>query len=192
MRSYCTVETPSPPKKQQAKQQAAQSTIGNLDIRVGRILEVSRHPDADSLYVERIDVGEAEPRTIISGLVKYMKEDELKFSNVLVICNLPAKAMRGVSSNGMLLAASTTIGEETKVQVIRPPAESAPGEKIVFEGEQGEVIPSISGNRLEKILKRCFVGEDGVPKYKTAEGEDLAFKTSSGVCSSALKNANIS
>lgn len=39
-----------------------------LDIRVGKIVEVSKHPDADSLYVEKIDLGEAVPRTIVSGL----------------------------------------------------------------------------------------------------------------------------
>lgn len=37
-----------------------------LDIRVGKIVEVSKHPDADSLYVEKIDLGEAVPRTIVS------------------------------------------------------------------------------------------------------------------------------
>lgn len=39
-----------------------------LDIRVGKIIEVSKHPDADSLYVEKIDLGEAVPRTIVSSL----------------------------------------------------------------------------------------------------------------------------
>ena len=41
------------------------------------IKSVYKHPEADSLYVEEIDVGEPELRTVVSGLVKYMKEDEL-------------------------------------------------------------------------------------------------------------------
>lgn len=49
-----------------------------LDIRVGRILKAWRHPEADSLYVEEVDVGEAEPRTICSGLVNYIPLDHLQ------------------------------------------------------------------------------------------------------------------
>lgn len=46
--------------------------ISRLDIRVGIITKVQKHPDADSLYVEEIDVGEPTPRTVVSGLVKYI------------------------------------------------------------------------------------------------------------------------
>lgn len=51
-------------------------------------VSVARHPDADSLYVEKIDVGEAEPRTVCSGLVKYMKEEDILGQSVIVFCNL--------------------------------------------------------------------------------------------------------
>lgn len=46
-----------------------------LDIRVGKIIEVSKHPDADSLYVEKIDLGEAVPRTIVSSLINIFVEN---------------------------------------------------------------------------------------------------------------------
>lgn len=59
-----------------------------IDMRVGKVLEVSRHPDADSLYVEKIDVGEAEPRTVCSGLVKYMKEEDIAGATIIVIVSL--------------------------------------------------------------------------------------------------------
>jgi hypothetical protein len=49
---------------------------------VGKILKAWKHPEADSLYVEEVDVGEAEgPRTICSGLVKYVPEEELQVGN---------------------------------------------------------------------------------------------------------------
>lgn len=51
-----------------------------LDIRVGRILKAWRHPEADSLYVEEVDVGESEPRTICSGLVNYIPLEQLQVS----------------------------------------------------------------------------------------------------------------
>ena len=43
-----------------------------IDVRVGKVLKAFKHEDADKLYVEEIDLGEAEPRTICSGLVPYM------------------------------------------------------------------------------------------------------------------------
>lgn len=73
-------------KKQQAKstggkQKAAveqEITITRLDIRVGLITKAQKHPDADSLYVEEIDVGESQPRTVVSGLVKYIPIEEMQ------------------------------------------------------------------------------------------------------------------
>lgn len=50
---------------------------------------VKKHPEADSLYVESIDIGEAEPRTVCSGLVKYMTEDEIRGATIIVIVCFP-------------------------------------------------------------------------------------------------------
>ena len=55
-------------------------TISRLDIRVGLITKVEKYPDADSLYVEEIDVGEAAPRTVVSGLVNYILLEKLQVS----------------------------------------------------------------------------------------------------------------
>lgn len=53
--------------------------VSRIDLRVGRIVSCEQHPDADSLYVEQIDCGEAEgPRTIVSGLVKYVPLEEMQ------------------------------------------------------------------------------------------------------------------
>lgn len=65
-----------------------------------------QHPDADSLYVEKIDVGEAEPRTVVSGLVQFAPREELQDRLVVVLCNLKPQKMRGIESKGMLLCAS--------------------------------------------------------------------------------------
>lgn len=54
-------------------------SITRLDIRVGLIKKAEKHPDADSLYVEQIDVGE-ETRTVVSGLVKHIPLDEMQVS----------------------------------------------------------------------------------------------------------------
>lgn len=53
-------------------------SITRLDIRVGLIRKAEKHPDADALYVEEIDVGEEQTRTVVSGLVKYIPLDEMQ------------------------------------------------------------------------------------------------------------------
>lgn len=94
-----------------AAQPVAETEDGphRLDIRVGKIVEVSKHPDADSLYVEKIDLGEAVPRTIVSGLAKYVSIEQMKDRSVAVLCNLKPAKMRGVESQGMVLCASTYV-----------------------------------------------------------------------------------
>lgn len=77
-----------------------------LDIRVGKVVEVGRHPDADTLYVLKIDLGEAQPRTIISGLVKFVSIEDLDQRLVAVLCNLKPSKMRGILSEGMVLCTS--------------------------------------------------------------------------------------
>lgn len=77
-----------------------------LDIRVGKIVEVSKHPDADALYVEKVDLGEEAPRTIISGLVNFIPIEEMQNRMVVVLCNLKPAKMRGIESHGMVLCAS--------------------------------------------------------------------------------------
>lgn len=78
-----------------------------LEIRIGRIVEIGKHPEADSLYVEKVDLGESSgPRTIVSGLVEYCSSDYLLNRDVVVLCNLKPRALKGIVSQGMLLCAS--------------------------------------------------------------------------------------
>lgn len=62
--------------------------VRKLDFRIGKIVEINKHPDADSLYVEKIDCGEEAPRTVVSGLVNHVPIDEMKERIVMVLCNL--------------------------------------------------------------------------------------------------------
>jgi tRNA-binding EMAP/Myf-like protein len=61
-------------KKQQPLAGSADSKpidVSRLDLRIGCIITAKKHPDADSLYVEEVDVGETAPRTVVSGLVNH-------------------------------------------------------------------------------------------------------------------------
>uniref|UniRef100_UPI00358EDA7D aminoacyl tRNA synthase complex-interacting multifunctional protein 1 isoform X1 n=2 Tax=Myxine glutinosa TaxID=7769 RepID=UPI00358EDA7D len=108
--------------------------ISRLDLRVGLILEAHRHPDADTLYVESIDVGEATPRTIISGLVQHIPLEQMQKRLVVVLCNLKPVKMRGIVSQGMVMCASSP----DKVEILDPPGDSLPGERVACPGFAGE------------------------------------------------------
>jgi tRNA-binding EMAP/Myf-like protein len=51
--------------------------VSNLDMRVGKIVKCEKHPDADSLYVEQIDLGEGKFRNVCSGLVKFIPIEQV-------------------------------------------------------------------------------------------------------------------
>lgn len=70
-------------KKAPAEAKNLPVDVSRLDIRVGVISDVKKHPDADSLYVEQIDVGEAAPRTVVSGLVNFIPIEEMQVLNFI-------------------------------------------------------------------------------------------------------------
>ena len=82
--------------------------LSKVELTVGQIKEVSRVENADKLYKLLVDVGETEPRTIVTGLVPYYKEEELLNKQIVVVTNLKPAKLRGIMSNGMLLAAGET------------------------------------------------------------------------------------
>ena len=87
--------------------------LEKVELKVGKILEASRIEGANKLYCLKVDLG-TEKRTIVSGLVPYYTEEELINKNVVVVTNLKPAKLRGIESNGMLLAA----GEGDNVKLI--------------------------------------------------------------------------
>ncbi|XP_050067384.1 aminoacyl tRNA synthase complex-interacting multifunctional protein 1 [Anopheles maculipalpis] len=122
--------------------------VGRLDMRVGRIVHVSRHPDADSLYVEKIDCGEPNgPRTVISGLVKYVPIEQMENRLVVALCNLKPAKMRGILSEAMVMCASSP----DKVEILAPPEGSVPGDLVHVEGYPR--VPDVVMNPKKKIFE---------------------------------------
>ncbi|CAG9461216.1 unnamed protein product [Pedinophyceae sp. YPF-701] len=171
---------------------AAEPVEQFLDIRVGKIIEVAEHPDADSLYVEKIDLGEEDgPRTIVSGLKEFVAQEDLKDRMVIVLANLKARNMRGIKSHGMVLCASNDAHDQ--VEPLLPPAEAAIGERCWF-GEAAEQEEPAKENRVQK--KKYW--ETVQPDLKTS-GECVAtykgetMMTSAGaVKAPSLSSASIS
>ncbi|MCK4808097.1 MAG: methionine--tRNA ligase subunit beta [Candidatus Aenigmarchaeota archaeon] len=83
---------------------ASYEDFSKLEIRVGTVIDVNDHPDADKLYVLTVDIG-TETRQIVAGMRKYYTPDEIKGKQIAVIVNLDPAVIRGVESQGMLLAA---------------------------------------------------------------------------------------
>lgn len=97
-------------------------TPARLDLRVGLMKSVSKHPDADTLYVEEVDLGEPTgPRQVVSGLVKYLTPEDILGKYVVLVCNLKPAKMRGVESQAMVLCADDGA---SKVELVQPPAGS--------------------------------------------------------------------
>ncbi|MEK6915027.1 MAG: methionine--tRNA ligase subunit beta [Nanoarchaeota archaeon] len=99
-----------------------------IDLRVGTILEVENHPKADKLYILKVDLGEPIARTIVAGLRTYYTHEDLKGKQAIFVANLEPVVLRGVESNGMILAASNE--EKTNVFFIKPEKQISPGSKI--------------------------------------------------------------
>ena len=77
--------------------------LGRFQLTCGRITQVAPHPHSDRLYELRVDLGEAQPRTIVAGLTQHYTEADLLGRKVVVLANLPAAEIRGVLSQGMVL-----------------------------------------------------------------------------------------
>lgn len=91
--------------------------FGKLDLRVATVLDVAPHPNADRLYVLQLQVG-AERKQIVAGVRKFYGVDELRGRKIVIVNNLEPTVIRGVESNGMLLAASNA--EKTALSLIGP------------------------------------------------------------------------
>jgi aminoacyl tRNA synthase complex-interacting multifunctional protein 1 len=155
--------------------------ICQIEFKVGRIVKVWPHPDADKLWCEEIDVGESEPRQICSGLRPYYDEAGMLGRRLLVVANLKAKNLKGFKSHGMVLCASEGSDDNRRVQFVEPPEGATLGEVVQFEGLP-TVVPA-SGAQVEK--KKMF--EEAAKGMKTNdkfEGtwEGHVFMTSAGPC----------
>jgi aminoacyl tRNA synthase complex-interacting multifunctional protein 1 len=153
-------------EKAEKKQEKVDTPKGpdpsRIDLRVGVIVKIARHENADSLYVEQIDLGEEQPRTVCSGLVKWLKEDQLLNKKVICVCNLKPAKMRGVESSAMVLCATST--DDTMLECIQPPPNAAPGSRVYIQGfEQPE--PEVVLNPKKKQWETVQLG------YKIVNGE---------------------
>lgn len=101
--------------------------FAKLDLRVATVEEVAPHPNADRLYVLKIKVGD-EHKQIVAGVRKFYGIDELRGRKIVVVNNLEPSVIRGVESNGMLLAASTA--DKAVLALVSPDRQIDDGSRV--------------------------------------------------------------
>lgn len=110
------------PKKEEIKEEITIDDFSKVELKVGTIIECEKHPKADRLLVEKIDMGE-EIRQVVSGIANTYKPEELIGKQVIVVTNLKPVKLRGVDSNGMILCVSSEKG----LSIISPVTEMPNG-----------------------------------------------------------------
>ncbi|KAF8526237.1 nucleic acid-binding protein [Hysterangium stoloniferum] len=141
-----------------------------IDLRVGHIVDVKKHPDADGLYVEQIDLGETTgPRTVVSGLVNYIPIEQMQDKWLVVVCNLKPANMRGVKSHAMVLCATHKDGKDAGIEIIDPPKNAKPGDRVYFEGQYENDTP------LEQLNPKKKIFETIQPGFITLESKEAAW-----------------
>ena len=96
-----------------------------MELVIGEITEVNDHPNADKLYVLKVTLGNEE-RELVAGIKPYYSKEELMGKQIVVIKNLQPAVIRGVKSEGMLLAAQDSQG----VSILIPDRRVENGAKI--------------------------------------------------------------
>jgi methionine--tRNA ligase beta chain len=105
----------------------AYDDFAKVELRVAKVLEARPHPNADKLLLLQVDLGEEAPRQIVAGIKAHYSPESLVGKKIVVVANLAPAMLRGETSNGMLLAASS--GEKVVLLTVDD-LDCLPGSKI--------------------------------------------------------------
>jgi len=142
--------------KAKAPNAPAADPFSLVHLKVAEVEEVEDHPNADSLYVLRLRLGE-ETRTVCAGLKKHMAKEELRGRKVVVVYNLKPANLRGVESKGMILAAEAEGGKLAPVV----PEHGKPGDDVTAEGLASMPKPDLTLKEFEKASLSVKSGRVG-------------------------------
>lgn len=168
-------DMPEIPKKEEKKPEKKVEITGpfadfrKLDIRVAQIVWIDDHPDADKLYQMKVDVGEDEPRSIVAGLKAYYKKEEMLNRKVLCLKNLKPRKLRGIKSEGMLLAADDEDIGGTTVLLLKPSQDLPNGTPMNSGLENSE--SKIEYEDFAKVKFKVSTVKDG--KFNLDGGKDI-------------------
>lgn len=133
-----------------------------LNLKIAEIIDIKEHPEADKLYILQVDLG-TERRQLVAGLKPYYKKEELIGKKIVVVTNLKKAKLRGVESNGMLLA-----GEDGKDVGLLTAKTSKPGSQVIIKDYE----PNLSQIKFEEFEKVKMI-----VKNKKVYVDELVLKT---------------
>ncbi|XP_076019087.1 aminoacyl tRNA synthase complex-interacting multifunctional protein 1 [Genypterus blacodes] len=142
-----------------------QVDISRLDLRVGRILSARRHPLAEALLVQEVDMGEAAPRTVVSKLGEETDVEEIQGGLAVLLCNVKACKLKGVVSQARLLCCSSS---DECMELLVPPSGSVPGDRITFHNYPGDPDRELQSKQRvwDQLKSELLVDCKGVANYK--------------------------
>ncbi len=138
-------------------EEVAEEPASKLDMRVALIEDVKDHPNADRLYVLKISLGNEKKRTLVAGLKAWYSPEELKGRKIVLLANLKPAKLRGVLSEGMLLAAD----DGKRAYLLTPNAKE--GSRVFFDGIEHEPAKEITYEEFRKIK---IITQNGKVVYK--------------------------
>ena len=151
------IEKPTPLFSKIEMEDTTEDPFSKLDLRVAKIIDVKDHPNTDKLYVIDVDIGEVGKRKLVAGIKPWYKKDELLGKKIVVIINLKKAKIRGIESEGMLLA----VDENGKAVLLIASAKE--GSRVYVEGIQPNPEKEISYEEFRKIK---MLSKDNAIEYK--------------------------
>ncbi len=147
---------PTPLFKKLELKDIVQEEVQKADFRVAEIVKVDEHPSADKLYIMTVSLGNLGERRIVAGIKPWYKKEELQGKKIVLVANLKPAVIRGVRSQGMLLAA-----DDGKPSLLI--ANDEPGSLIFFEGMEIEPADEID---FDEFIKMDIEVRNGLITYK--------------------------
>lgn len=129
---------PAQPAQPKKPQEDNRDPFSFIDVRIGKIVKVWPHPNAEKLYCEEIDIGNNTIKRVVTGVREYVPIDQMQDRHVVVFTNIKPSKIRGEPSESMVFAGSNA--DHTVVELLDPPADAPIGTRVVCgDFVQGEV-----------------------------------------------------
>ncbi len=154
-----------------------QSEFGRAQLKVGKIEEVKKHPNADQLYWLSVNLDEDEPRSVVAGLVKKYTPEELEGRQVILLANLKPTKIRDIKSEGMVLVCK----HRNKLELLDgSPFE--PGDIVTVDKQNidhselsiegfGEIDIMVKDGKLMSGEQQCHIGGKPVETHQLKAGK---------------------
>ncbi|GLE05755.1 hypothetical protein PINS_up014803 [Pythium insidiosum] len=153
--------------------------FGQLDLRVGKVIEVSAHPSSEKHYIEKVEVGKDEVLEMVMEHQPYFSEEELLNRKVVVLCNQKEVKVARTKSKGLILLFKNDKGT---VELLEPAAEAEIGERVYASGEElcDPVTPiQMKKNKVWETIKKDIMTNK---KLEVMYKERFIVRSKAGPC----------